>query len=165
MRQEDTRGVHLWLILWKATRSIEAHAMGNISSLELCYSDFAVLEALLNKGELPVNTIGKKVLLTSGSITTAVDRLEQRGLVERKHSSDDRRARIVGLTKQGRKLIEAAFVNHEAAMEHAVSVLSANERATLARLLKKVGKGAAEMLVTTSDQHQAAPSKPKRSRA
>ena len=39
-------------------------------------SDFAVLEALLHKGAQPVNVIGKRVFLTSGSITTAIDRLE-----------------------------------------------------------------------------------------
>jgi DNA-binding MarR family transcriptional regulator len=54
-------------------------------------SDFAVLEALLHKGPLPVNEIGKKVLLTSGSITVAVDRLETKGLVERRASGADRR--------------------------------------------------------------------------
>jgi len=56
----------------------EHHGAGNWRS------DFAVLEALLHKGPLPVNEIGKKVLLTSGSMTVAVDRLEQRRLVERR---------------------------------------------------------------------------------
>ena len=49
-----------------------------LRELEMCGSDFAVLEALLHKGPLPINEIGKKVLLTSGSITVAVDRLESK---------------------------------------------------------------------------------------
>jgi len=65
----------------------------------MCGSDFAVLEALLHKGPLPVNEIGKKVLLTSGSITVAVDRLETKGLVERRAHGTDRQARMVHLTK------------------------------------------------------------------
>jgi len=69
--------------------------------LELCGSDFAVLEALLHKGPLPVNEIGKKILLTSGSITVAIDRLEKRGLVERRAHGTDRRA-SVGPTVQPR---------------------------------------------------------------
>src|SRR5262245_37563826 len=77
-------GVHIWLVLWKAARSVEEYAEINISQLEICGSDFAVLEALLHKGPLPVNEIGRKILLTSGSITTAVDRLEGKGLVERR---------------------------------------------------------------------------------
>src|SRR5256886_94185 len=88
-------GVHVWLVLWKTAQAVEAYAKRSIEHLELCGSDFAVLEALLHKGALPVNEIGRKVLLTSGSITVAVDRLAAKGLVERRTSSTDRRARIV----------------------------------------------------------------------
>jgi MarR family 2-MHQ and catechol resistance regulon transcriptional repressor len=110
----------------------------------MCGSDFAVLEALLHKGPLPVNEIGKKVLLTSGSITVAVDRLETKGLVERRASGTDRRARIVHLTKEGRKLITRAFAEHAADMERLASAsLTRAERETLIRLLKKFGLEAA----------------------
>ena len=54
-------------------------------------------------------TIGLKVGLTSGSITAAVDRLADRGLVERRFDTEDRRARMVHLTAAGRKLVTAAF--------------------------------------------------------
>src|SRR5689334_16176107 len=64
-------GVHVWLVLWKAARAVEAYAELSVSQLEICGSDFAVLEALLHKGPFPVNEIGKKILLTSGSIPTA----------------------------------------------------------------------------------------------
>jgi len=77
-------GVHVYLVLWKASRAAQAYAEKSISGLEMGGSDFAVLEALLHKGPLLVNEIGKKVLLTSGSITVAVDRLETKGLVERR---------------------------------------------------------------------------------
>lgn len=138
-------GVHVWLVLWKAAQAIESYAKGSIVNLELCGSDFAVLEALLHRGALPINEIGKKVLLTSGSITTAVDRLEEKGLVERRAAKDDRRAKIVHLTSDGRKLITRAFAEHAADMERLASDLSRDERATLIRLLKKIGyKAAAE---------------------
>ncbi|HEY2964431.1 MAG TPA: MarR family transcriptional regulator, partial [Pyrinomonadaceae bacterium] len=103
----------------------------------------AVLEALLHKGALPINEIGRKVLLTSGSITAAVDRLENKGLVERQAAKNDRRAKIVHLTKEGKKLITRAYAEHAADMEHLAAELSANERATLIRLLKKIGLKAA----------------------
>jgi MarR family 2-MHQ and catechol resistance regulon transcriptional repressor len=57
----------------------------------------SVLEVLLHKGPLPVNTIGPKVWLTPGSISVAVDRLEKKALVKRKNT-DDRRVRLVELT-------------------------------------------------------------------
>src|ERR1700674_809169 len=102
-------GVHVFLVMWKASRALEAYAEKSLSQLEMCGSDFAALEALLHKGPLPVNEIGKKVLLTSGSITVAVDRLETKGLVERRASGSDRRARIVHLTKEGRKAITSVY--------------------------------------------------------
>lgn len=137
-------GVHVWLVLWKAAQAVEAYAKKSIEHSELCGSDFAVLEALLHKGELPVNEIGRKVLLTSGSITVAVDRLEAKGLVERRASRTDRRARIVHLTKEGRKLIKRAYAEHAADMERlAAASLTTSERATLIRLLKKIGYEAA----------------------
>src|SRR5207302_2242934 len=136
-------GVHVFLVLWKAARAVETYAEKSVTELALCGSDFAVLEALLHKGALPVNEIGKKVLLTSGSITVAVDRLETKGLVERRASADDRRARIVHLTKGGRKVITRAYAEHAADMERLASGVSAAERAALIRLLKKIGYKAA----------------------
>src|SRR5262245_62090509 len=85
-------GVHVFLVLWKAASAVRSYGEASISDLEMCGSDFAVLEALLHKGPLPVNEIGKKVLLTSGSITVAVDRLERKALVERRAHDTDRRA-------------------------------------------------------------------------
>src|SRR5438128_4667505 len=103
-----------------------------------------VLEVLLNRGPLPVNTIGPKVWLTPGSISVAVDRLVKKGLVSRKDHPDDRRVRQVELTPKGRALISRGFGEHAAAMEAVAGVLSKNERLTLLRLLKKLGKHAAE---------------------
>jgi MarR family transcriptional regulator, 2-MHQ and catechol-resistance regulon repressor len=143
-------GIHIFLVLWKAARAVEAYAENSISQLEMCGSDFAVLEALLHKGPLPVNEIGKKVLLTSGSITVAVDRLEEKGLVERRAHGSDRRARIVHLTKEGKKLITRAYADHAADLERLASAsLTKKERDTLIRLLKQIGyKAAAEVANT-----------------
>jgi MarR family transcriptional regulator, 2-MHQ and catechol-resistance regulon repressor len=140
-------GVHVFLVLWKAARAVETYAENSIAELEMCGSDFAVLEALLHKGALPINEIGKKVLLTSGSITVAVDRLESKGLVERRASGTDRRARIVHLTKDGKELITRIYAAHATDMERlAAASLSRAERETLIRLLKKIGYEAAARL-------------------
>src|SRR6185312_5386242 len=100
---------------------MEQYAVSSIAGLEVGATDFAVLEALLHKGPLPVNEIGKKVLLTSGSITVAIDRLESKGLVERRASGADRRAKIVHLTKPGRELIARVYADHAADMERIAS--------------------------------------------
>jgi MarR family 2-MHQ and catechol resistance regulon transcriptional repressor len=97
------------------------------------------------------------VLLTSGSMTAAVDRLERRGLVRRDDDPNDRRARLVRLTPDGKKLIRGMFSSHEQMMESAVAGLTAKERATLLGLLRKLGRGAEEFAAPESR-----PSKPGR---
>src|SRR5882724_3623482 len=139
---QDTSGVHVWLVLAKAFRALSDNASQslNLSGAGLGDSDFRVLEVLLHKGPLPVNTIGPKVWLTPGSISVAVDRLEKKALVKRKNT-DDRRVRRVELTSKGRALITKTFREHAAEMEQAAGVLSKEERLILLRLLKKLGKG------------------------
>jgi len=135
---EDS-GIHLWLVLWKAYEAVCAHAVEHIHSLGLGFSDFAVLELLLHKGPTPVNTIGIKVHLTSGSITAAVDRLERKNLVIRCNDEGDRRSRVVHLTPSGRELIEGAFRDHVRALELATAGLTPEERGQAVSLLKKLG--------------------------
>ena len=140
--ERDTNGVHLWVMLWKATRAVEAHARRSVHGTELGLSDFGVLEALLHKGPLAISVLGKKVLLSSGSMTAAVDRLEKSGYVERAATSTDRRARIVHLTEEGSKLIRTVFAEHEGDMEQVFALLDESERKALASLLRKLGHGA-----------------------
>src|SRR5437868_2982610 len=132
---QDTSGVHVWLVLGKAFRALAAHAEESLdlSRTGLGDSDFRVLEALLHKGPLPVNTIGPKVWLTPVSISVAVDRLEKTALVKRKNTND-RRVRLVELTPKGRALITKTFRDHAAAMEEAAGVLSKEQRLMLRRL-------------------------------
>src|SRR5213595_156618 len=142
--RQDSTGVHLWLVFMKAFQALFPHAAESIERTDLGDSDFRVLEVLLHKGPLPVNTIGPKVWLTPGSISVAVDRLVKKGLVARKERTNDRRVRQVELTAKGRALITRGFGEHAAAMETVAGALSKNERLTLLRLLKKLGKHAAE---------------------
>jgi len=140
---ERLSGVHVWLVLYRAARAVERNALASISDLGIGLSDFAILELLLHKGPMPVNDLGRKVLLSSGSITTAVSRLEEQKLVRRTVSASDKRARIVQLTDGGRKVIECAFDRHAGDMEEVMSVLKPRERTEFVRLLKKVGLWAA----------------------
>ena len=101
-----------------------------------------MLEVLLHKGPLPVNTIGPKVNLTPGSISVAVDRLYAKGLVSRIESAEDRRIRIVALTPNGKKLIVPVFRKHAADLKNIFSELSSDELQQLEYSLKKVGRRA-----------------------
>src|SRR5439155_22127413 len=120
----DVSGTHLWLVMMKAHRALERLAIQSIESSEVGLSDFAVLEMLLHKGPQPVNEIGRRIELTSGAITTAVDRLESRDLVRREAHPSDRRARVVRLTEAGEDPAAKVFAVHRAAMDVAASGLS-----------------------------------------
>jgi MarR family transcriptional regulator, 2-MHQ and catechol-resistance regulon repressor len=142
MKKRPSDATHAWLVLMKAFYAIGKYAAAGIEHTGLGDSDFRVLEVLLHKGPLPVNTIGPKVNLTTGSISVAIDRLDSKGLVRRVESAFDRRVRIVGLTPTGRKLIVAVFQKHVVDMAKVFAELSAKELQQLESSLKKVGRRA-----------------------
>ena len=146
MTQDVQRTDHLWLVMMKAMRALTRYAAAGIEDAGLGLSDFAVLEVLLHKGPLPVNTIGPIVNLTPGSISIAVDRLVMKDLVSRVESGKDRRVRIVALTPRGKDLIVSAFRKHSGQMKKVFSQLSPAELGDLEAALKKVGKRAAALM-------------------
>jgi MarR family transcriptional regulator, 2-MHQ and catechol-resistance regulon repressor len=156
-------GIQTWLVLMKAHRTLTRHAKSSIEALDMCLSDFAILEALLHKGPQSVRELGRRIELTSGAMTTAIDRLEARRLVTRVDDATDRRAWLIHLTQAGQALIKKVFAGHEAAMERAMRGLSKTERATLTDLLKRLGT-TAEAQLTKDDERQKYPSPAERPR-
>src|SRR5437899_7889346 len=86
MSKKSRDPVHCWLVLGKAFQAAWKYLYTGLRETGIDDTDFRILEALLNKGPLPVNTIGPKVYLTPGSISVAVDRLVDKGLVSRVES-------------------------------------------------------------------------------
>src|SRR6266853_6144826 len=146
MAQGVPEPVHVWLVMMKAMRALTKYAAVDIEETGLGLTDFGVLEVLLHKGPLPVNTIGPIVDLTPGSISIAVDRLFEKGLVSRVESTEDRRVRIVALTPRGKDLIGAAFRKHAGQMRKVFSELSPEDLRGLEMALKKVGKRASALM-------------------
>jgi len=145
MAQGIQESEHVWLVMMKAMRALTRYAAAGIEETGLGLSDFGLLEVLLHKGPLPVNTIGPLVDLTPGSISIAVDRLFEKGLVSRVESGEDRRVRIVALTPRGKDLIAPAFRKHAGQMRKVFSELSPEELRSLEVALKKIGKRAAAL--------------------
>ena len=142
MDKNSSDPVHCWLILGKAFRAASKYLYAGLEETGIDDTDFRILEALLNKGPLPVNTIGPKVYLTPGSISVAVDRLVERGLVSRVESPEDRRVRVVSLTLKGRELIAPVFRKHAAEIRKVFADASPKEVRSLETILKKIGKHA-----------------------
>ena len=146
----------LWRVMTRSHHAVRLLAEQSITNTGLCLTDFAALEALLHKGPLTITQIQDKVLLASGSMTAAIDRLEKRQLVVRKSTANDRRARIIDLTPEGTRVATEYFEKHARDLEEIMSVLSAKERRQLYVSLKKVGLLAAQKLDVAHETNERA---------
>jgi MarR family 2-MHQ and catechol resistance regulon transcriptional repressor len=144
----------LWLVLWRCHRALSQIAERSIQDAGLGLTDFAALEALLHKGPLTITEIQGKVLLASGSMTAAVDRLEKKGLIKRGPAPSDRRAKVLDLTPEGRRVVETAFRRHTAELESAMAVLNPSEKRQLYALIKKLGLFVAGLHTETGQQKE-----------
>jgi MarR family 2-MHQ and catechol resistance regulon transcriptional repressor len=141
-RSATPKAPQIWTALARAHRAMSLEAERSVSDLGLCLSDFMALEALLHKGPLTITDIQDKVLLATGSMTAAVDRLERRGLIVRKTIPEDRRAKVLELTREGSRLIEGVYEKHASDLEAAMAVLNPAEKRQLFEALRKLGHSA-----------------------
>lgn len=128
----------LWVALSRAYEAVASVSRDHAAECELTPAEFGVLEALRHIGPLRLCDLQAKILVSSGGITFVVDRLEERGLVERRSDPSDRRARLVELTPDGRALIEDIFPEHAERIEASVAGLSRDERRDAIRLLRNL---------------------------
>ena len=134
----------LWVVLSRAHAAIERHVSRDIAAHDLSIAEFGILELLYHKGPQLLGDIQRRILVSSGGITFLVDRLEAKGLVAREACPDDRRARFAVLTPAGRALMKRIFPRHAAAVSHALSGLTREERQAATKLLRTLGLAAAE---------------------
>jgi MarR family 2-MHQ and catechol resistance regulon transcriptional repressor len=142
MRTTPTAG-QLWIVLARCYKALSARVEESVGKAGIGLTDFMILEALLHKGPLTISEIQGKILLASGSMTAAVDRLEKKGAIVRRAIQQDRRARRLELTPSGRRVIERIFREHAAEFESIVSVLNDSEKSQVYASLKKLGLYAA----------------------
>ena len=111
--------------------------------------EFALLNVIARAEAPTQNAIGDQLGIPASSLVSVIDRLEESGLLERRTSAEDRRARTLHVTEEGRRTLIAA-VRLAAELERRVCAdLSPDERAQLLALLERVG----EQLKVTSGVH------------
>ncbi len=137
---EEELSLDTYIKLTRATDTINARLSMASSMQELTISQFGVLEALYHLGPQAQNILGEKILKSNSNMTTVIDNLEKRQLVQRERAKDDRRKIIVNLTDRGMNLIKDIFPKHVRAIEQQFSVLSSEEKQLLCDLLRKLGK-------------------------
>ncbi|MFC4388147.1 MarR family winged helix-turn-helix transcriptional regulator [Gracilibacillus marinus] len=135
----------LFVVLSKAYRAVSDQVADDIRSYGLNTTDFGVLELLYHRGEQPLQKIGDKILLASGSITYVVDKLEKKGYVKRTPYEKDRRIIFASITKSGEKLLNDIFPNHWKQIEAITAGLDEEEKTQAIELLKKLGHFANEL--------------------
>ncbi|WP_336787532.1 MarR family winged helix-turn-helix transcriptional regulator [Paenibacillus sp. MMO-177] len=140
MGKEKDDSLDLYIALARASQWVNAHADRDIRKHGLNRTEFGVLELLYHKGPQPLQQIGEKVLMSSGNITYVIDKLEKKGFVCRRASTEDRRLIYAEITEAGTRFIEEVFPQHTLVIEGAVGGLTAEEKQAASSLLKKLGK-------------------------
>jgi MarR family transcriptional regulator, 2-MHQ and catechol-resistance regulon repressor len=142
MMEQTDQSLKLFIVLSRAYRAVNENVNKLIQTYGLNPTEFAVLELLYHKGDQPMQQIGGKILLASGSITYVVDKLEQKGYLTRVACPKDRRVTYAQITEKGKEFIEKIFPDHAQYIDSLISVLSEEEKDTAIALLKKLGLSA-----------------------
>ena len=137
--EKKDQSLKLFIVLSRAYRAVNEHVNKRIQRYGLNPTEFAVLELLFHKGDQPLQQIGGKILLASGSMTYVIDKLEKKEYIKRVACADDRRVTLAQITEKGKKLIEQVFPAHKNEIDRLMSVLSEDEKEMAIEILKKVG--------------------------
>lgn len=135
----EKRALDAYIKLRRAVNALGLRENGVMRAAGLTESQFGALEALLHLGPLCQHELAGKVLKSAGNMTTVVDNLERRGLVERRRDGEDRRVVTVQLTDSGRDLVREVFPRVVEVLVDAFSALSATEQQQLAVLCRRLG--------------------------
>lgn len=136
--QQET-ALKLWVVLARAHSAVAEHARAHAASHGLTLPEFGIMEALHHKGDLLLGELQDKILVTSGGVTYLVDRLVEKGMVERRECTEDRRARYAALTGKGKALMRRIFPEHAEWLANALGGLNGTEQKEATRLLKALG--------------------------
>ncbi|MFD1206804.1 MULTISPECIES: MarR family transcriptional regulator [Sporosarcina] len=139
MGKDTERALKLFIVLSRASKVVLEEANKLTDTYNLNPTEFAVLELLYHKGRQPIQKIGQKILLRSGSMTYVVDKLEKKGLLERVFCQEDKRITYMSITDEGKKRIEEIFPSHEENIKSIMSALTEEEQETAIELLRKLG--------------------------
>ncbi|KKK34340.1 hypothetical protein WQ57_23240 [Mesobacillus campisalis] len=112
-----------YVVFMKAAKSVQERSKRDIESYGINPTEFMVLEVLYHKGKQTIQQKGQKILMTSGSMTYVIDKLEKKGLIKRESCPDDRRATHVVITDKGISFMDEIFPKHENVIEQIFGVL------------------------------------------
>lgn len=98
--------------LIECARAFEHYSSAHVRSLGLTAAQFDIIATLGNTAGMSCKELGEKTLITKGTMTGVLDRLEAKGMLTRRTSPDDGRSWITALTADGQALFEKIFPAH-----------------------------------------------------
>lgn len=137
--EEQDLSLKLLVVLMKAEHAVAGATQADMKRYGLTPSEFAVLELLYHKGDQPIQQLGKRILLTSGTLTYVVDKLEKKELLERVRCKEDRRVVYASINEEGKAFMARVFPQHRESVHKMFEQLSNEEKETMIKLLKRVG--------------------------
>jgi MarR family 2-MHQ and catechol resistance regulon transcriptional repressor len=135
----ETRALDTYIKLRRAVNALSIREGEVMRGAGLTESQFGALEALFHLGPLCQRELAEKVLKSAGNMTTVVDNLERRGLVERRRDGSDRRVVTVHLTVKGEELVREVFPKVVGTLVGAFSELTVRDQTQLAALCLRLG--------------------------
>ncbi|WP_108669230.1 MarR family winged helix-turn-helix transcriptional regulator [Peribacillus acanthi] len=127
-----------FLFLMQTSRALQERIREDIALYNISNTEFSVLEVLFLEGKQTIQQIGNSILISSGSTTYVIDKLEQKKLLKRNPCPEDRRVIHVTLTDDGIELMNKIMPKHKDFINYTFDSLNGNEADTLVNLLKKV---------------------------
>jgi MarR family transcriptional regulator, organic hydroperoxide resistance regulator len=117
--------------LLRTHQAFLSYAASHVHKLDLTLPQFDVIITLGGTSGMPYKTLGEKTLITKGTLTGVINRLEDKGLIQRVASKTDGRSQIIRLTETGNALFECAFPEHLAFINRLFDDYSSEDIATL----------------------------------
>jgi MarR family 2-MHQ and catechol resistance regulon transcriptional repressor len=133
------QSLKLLVVLSKSYKVVMDRAVKDMKRNGLSAAEFSILELLYHKGKTPLQRIGDKILVTSGTITYTVDKLEEKGYLKRVACPEDRRVTYAEITTSGKELFDQIFPAHADMIESLMGALTSEEKQIAITLLKKLG--------------------------
>lgn len=127
-----------FLLLMQTSKSIQDRIRDEMTKNNLSVTEFSVLEVLYYKEKQTIQQIGSRILISSGSMTYVIDKLEKRGLIQRNDCLNDRRVIHVTLTDEGKELMQEIMPKHQQLVDYIFDALNPDETETIIKLLEKV---------------------------
>lgn len=121
-------------------QSFERYSSEHVKSLGITMTQFDIIATLGNQAPMSCKLLGEKTLVTKGTMTGVLERLEEKGLIRRELNAEDARSQLISLTKKGQQLFEKIFPEHMNHLQKAFGKLSKKELEELAVSLEKLNK-------------------------